>query len=85
MSNELVGRQETSGREGLLDCQRVRLVPVTVMKSPSLFKVFVEVLSSGMSISNTLLGSIVVGTVRVEKWWVIPMMMFSEFCKWVSL
>ena len=52
MSNELVGRQETSGREGLLDCQRVRLVPVTVMKSPSSFEVFVEVFSSGMSISN---------------------------------
>ena len=32
MSDEMVGRQETSGREGLLDCRRARLVPATVMK-----------------------------------------------------
>ena len=43
MSDEMVGRQETSGREDLLDCRRARLVPVTVMKSPSSFEVFVEV------------------------------------------
>ena len=77
MSDEMVGCQETSGHEDLLDCRRPRLVPVTVMKSPSSFEVFVEVISSGMSISDTLLGSIVVGTVRVEKW-VIPMMTMSR-------
>ena len=48
MSDEMVGCQETSGHEDLLDCRRPRLVPVTVMKSPSSFEVF----SSGMSISN---------------------------------
>ena len=53
MYDEMVGRQEMSGREGLLDCRRARLVPVTVMKSPSSFEVFVEVFSSGMSISNS--------------------------------
>jgi hypothetical protein len=77
--------EETSGpcesigrRGGLLVCRLARLLPVTVMKSPSSFEVFVEVFSFGMSISNTLLGSIVVGTVRVEKW-VIPMMMSRNF------
>jgi hypothetical protein len=72
------GRHESSGRGGSLVCRPARLATVTVMKSPSSFKVFVEVFPSGMSISNTLLGSIVVGTVRVEKW-VIPMMMSRNF------
>ena len=49
----MVGRQETSGRGALRDSRRARLVPVTVMKSPSSFEVSVEVFSSGMSISNT--------------------------------
>ena len=49
----MVGRQETSGRGALQDSRRARLVPVTVMKSPSSFEVSVEVFSSGMSISNT--------------------------------
>ena len=80
MSDRMVGRQETSGRGALRDCRRARLVPVTVMKSSSSFEVSVKVFSSGMSISNTLLGSIVVGTVRVEKW-VMPMMMSRNFAK----
>ena len=67
MSDEMVGRQEMSSHEELLDCRRAHLVPITVMKSPSSLEVFVEVISSGMSISNTLLGSIVVGTVRVDE------------------
>ena len=48
----MVGRQETSGGGALQDSRRARLVPVTVMKSPSSFEVSVEVFSSGMSISN---------------------------------
>ena len=51
----MVGGQETSGRGALRDCRRARLVPVTVMKSPSSFEVFVEVFSSGMSISNKII------------------------------
>jgi hypothetical protein len=51
---------------------------VTGIKSPSSFEVFVKVFSSGMSIFNMLLDSIVVGMVRVEKW-VIPMMMSQNF------
>ena len=54
MYDEMVGRQEMSGREGLLDCRRARLVPVTVMKSLSSFKIFVEVFSSCMSISSSM-------------------------------
>ena len=54
MSDKMGGRQEMSGHEDLLDCRRARLVPVTVMKSPSLFEVFVEVFSFGMSISNSV-------------------------------
>ena len=50
----MVGRQETSGRGALRDSRRARLVPVTVMKSPSSFEVSVEVFSSGMSISSTV-------------------------------
>jgi hypothetical protein len=50
----MVGRQETSGRGALRDSRRARLVPVTVMKSPSSFEVSVEVFSSGMSISNKI-------------------------------
>jgi hypothetical protein len=49
----MVGRQETSGRGALRDSRRARLVPVTVIKSPSSFEVSVEVFSSDMSISNT--------------------------------
>ena len=52
MSDWMVGCQETSGRGALRDSRRARLVPVTVMKSPSSFEVSVEVFSSGMSISN---------------------------------
>jgi hypothetical protein len=48
----LGGRRESSGRGGSLVCRLARLVTVTVMKSPSSFEVFVEVFSSGMSISN---------------------------------
>ena len=51
--DETTGRRESSGRGGSLVCRLARLATVTVMKSPSSFEVFVEVFSSGMSISNT--------------------------------